>query len=933
MNEPEGTRASLAVSLLKATFESTADGILVVDRQGRTVSANRKFADMWRIPDEILESRDDDRALAYVVNQLADGASFLARVRNLYEHPEEESFDLLAFKDGRVFERSSKPQRLDGVPVGRVWSFRDVTERVRAEEALRESERRYRDLFNLAPVGIYQASPDGRLLTANAALARLLGYSGVRELLDRRTLDAIYGSREDRERALSRSGPVGVGQAIDVVVRRKSGEALWAQVNTHRVTDAEGRTLYVEGFVSDLTARKSAEKLQSIRFAATRALADAWTLEDATGGLVAALARELPAVFGAFWRARADRSGLSCVSVWHDDDDADLAQLARASLDARLSPGTELPGRVASTGATLLYESAAATAFPTPRSHALARAAIGAGCAFPVIEGGEVLGVVELLARGDARPAPEVVQLLTELGGEAGQYVRRKEMERSQHELEERYRVLFERNLAGVYRSTESGRLLECNDAFARIFGYTREEALALPNAHSFYAAPGEREAFLERLRAAGALHNLEACYARRDGTPVWVLENVTFRRGEGEEGIVEGTVIDVTDRKRLEAEVRQAQKMEAIGRLAGGIAHDFNNLLTAILGFSDLALAEADPGSTLETTLAEIRRAGERAAELTRQLLAFGRRQMLAPVVLDLNATVRGREKMLARLIGAEVAVALELADDIGRVRADPAQIEQVVMNLVVNARDAMPEGGHLVIETRAAELDGDAAPGLTLAPGRYVVLSVSDTGVGIDMETRAHLFEPFFTTKERGRGTGLGLPTVYGIVRQSGGAVRVASEPGRGARFEVWLPRVDEVAAPRRPSGPEVPLSGSETVLLVENEDAVRAFVRQSLEGVGYRVLEARHGAEALAMLESFGAAVRLVVTDVVMPVMGGRDLGRRLGATKPYLPVLYISGFADEALLEAGEDAGRAFLGKPFTKEQLLKKVRALLDSTPG
>jgi CheY-like chemotaxis protein len=346
--------------------------------------------------------------------------------------------------------------------------------------------------------------------------------------------------------------------------------------------------------------------------------------------------------------------------------------------------------------------------------------------------------------------------------------------------------------------------------------------------------------------------------------------------------------------------------------------------------------LHEVPKEGAIHANVSEIRRAGERAADLTRQLLAFGRRQMLAPVALDLNAAVLGMEKMLRRLIGADVEFEVRLAPRLGSVRVDPGQVEQVVVNLVVNARDAMPEGGRLVVETADEELDEDDSKEHAVAPGSYVRLSVTDTGIGMDASTRAHIFEPFFTTKERGRGTGLGLPTVYGIVKQSGGTIRVFSEAGRGTSFDVYLPRVDEPARTgAHDAGAPRDLSGTETVLLVENEASVRTFARQALERAGYRVLEAENGSEALAVLERH-PAVALVVTDVVMPVMGGRDLGRRLSTALPALPVLYISGFTDGTLFPDGApEPSTAFLGKPFSRDLLLRSVRELLDrgAQPG
>ena len=370
---------------------------------------------------------------------------------------------------------------------------------------------------------------------------------------------------------------------------------------------------------------------------------------------------------------------------------------------------------------------------------------------------------------------------------EARERMNRTDAEEGLRASEGRYRRLFERNLAGVFRSTLDGRILDCNEALAHIFGYERPEELMGRPAADLYIDPAQRGVFLDRIRAERTLIGFETTLRKKDGSPVSILENVTLLGPEtGESGTLEGTMIDITERKRLEEQFRQAQKMEAIGRLAGGVAHDFNNILTAILGYSDLLGASLSASNPLREEVEEIRKAAERAAALTRQLLAFGRRQVLILEVLDLNLLVREMERMLRRVIGEDIEIRTRYDPELGRVRADRGQLEQVLINLIINARDAMPSGGTITIETGNAELDGHHLPA--------VMLAVGDTGCGMDAETRAHIFEPFYTTKEKGKGTGLGLATVYGIVEQSGGHVRVSSEPGRGATFRVFLPRIGE-------------------------------------------------------------------------------------------------------------------------------------------
>ena len=389
----------------------------------------------------------------------------------------------------------------------------------------------------------------------------------------------------------------------------------------------------------------------------------------------------------------------------------------------------------------------------------------------------------------------------------------------------------------------------------------------------------------------------------------------------------------DVTQRRVLEVQLRLSQRMEAVGRLAGGIAHDFNNLLTGIIGYAQLLLGQVEEDSPAGRDLAQVRELADRAATLTRQLLAFSRRQILEPIVLNINTLVENITRMLQRIIGEDIDLQLAVAPDLGNVRADPAQVEQVLMNLAVNARDAMPNGGKLTIETANVVLDQEYANGhIAVTPGPHVMLAVSDTGHGMDEETQQHVFEPFFTTKEAGEGTGLGLATVYGIVKQHGGNIWVYSEPGEGTTFKVYLPRVEEEAEALPSGGPEGnPARGTETILVVEDERMVRDLVKRVLEGRGYTVLTAASPGEAEQVLDCHREEIALLLTDVVLPERSGRELYETLAESRPSLKVLYISGYTGNAISHRGVlEAGTAFLQKPFTPDALAGKVREVLDA---
>jgi PAS domain S-box-containing protein len=505
--------------------------------------------------------------------------------------------------------------------------------------------------------------------------------------------------------------------------------------------------------------------------------------------------------------------------------------------------------------------------------------------------------------------------------------------ERALTESEMQYRVLFESNPNPLLAyDLDTLGLLAVNEAAVRQYGYTREEFLAmtLQDIHLPQDVPAPRD--LVARNEAGLRNRGEWRHRRKDGTiiDVEITRNTLTLAGRP---AALAMAHDVTKRKSVETQLLQAQKMEAVGRLAGGIAHDFNNLLTVILGSSDLLLEGLRVDHQSRADLEDIHKAGQRAAALTRQLLAFSRQQVLTPQVLDLNALIADLEKMLRRLIGEDIEFRTVLAADLGAVRADPGQLEQVIMNLAVNARDAMPHGGKLTIETVNADLDDAYAQAhVPLVSGRYAMLAVSDTGIGMDTQVKAHIFEPFFTTKEKGKGTGLGLATVYGIVKQTDGYIWVYSEPGQGTSFKIYLPRVAAAAEPPAPK-PLAPasLAGSETVLLAEDEAAVRNFTRRVLAAHGYTVLTAADGQEALHLAERHAGPIHLLLTDVVMPNMGGRELAERLVAARHEMKVLYLSGYTDDAIVHHGVlEPGIAFLQKPFTLQGLARKLREVLDA---
>ncbi len=510
----------------------------------------------------------------------------------------------------------------------------------------------------------------------------------------------------------------------------------------------------------------------------------------------------------------------------------------------------------------------------------------------------------------------------------------RRTAEAALRESEERYRTLVEGVRDIIFALSPEGTIASLNPAFETIAGWRREEWVGRPFERLVH--PEDLPLALELLGRVvrGELRPASQFRVQTAKGDYRVGEfSATPQLHEGRLVGILGIGRDVTERVQLEQQLRQAQKMEAVGRLAGGIAHDFNNILTAITGYADLLLEDLAATDPRRQDADEIHKAADRAAGLTRQLLAFSRQQVLQPTVLEVNKLVSDLEKMLRRLLGEDVELSTRLAPTTGRVKADPGQLEQVVMNLAVNARDAMPSGGKLTLETANVDLDeAYAADHYPARAGPFVMLAVSDTGIGMSEETQAHMFEPFFTTKEKGKGTGLGLATVYGIIKQSGGFIWVYSEVGHGTTFKLYLPRVEELAERAAAPAPARtrPARGTETVLVVEDEAPVRNVARQVLERHGYSVLEAPSAEAALDIATRYSGTIHLLLTDVVMPGLNGRELASRLADLRPDARVIFMSGYTDDAVTRHGVlEPGSAYVQKPFTPDAIARKVREVLD----
>jgi two-component system cell cycle sensor histidine kinase/response regulator CckA len=513
--------------------------------------------------------------------------------------------------------------------------------------------------------------------------------------------------------------------------------------------------------------------------------------------------------------------------------------------------------------------------------------------------------------------------------------IEHKRYEEALRRSEARSRSLILSAAFGICRCTLGGRFLDVNPALITMLGHgSVEDLLQLNVRREVFVNPKELDRLAEDYRYAGSLNGVEVQWKRKDGRVIIVRLSGCAASSTDEPGevVLELIAEDITDRRQLEEQLRQAQKMDAVGRLAGGVAHDFNNLLMVINGYTEVLLEQLEKASPMHHKVQSIQQAADRAATLTRQLLAFSRKQLLELKVIDVNTVIGDMERLLRPLIGENIELVTRLSTQTGHTRADAGQLEQVIMNLVVNAKDAMPEGGKLTVQSSDVTVRQNFSAHRFIQPGRYAVISVADTGHGMDTETQSRIFEPFFTTKEKGKGTGLGLSTVYGIVKQSSGYVFAESELGAGTTFYVYLPRVKESAEELSPAQSQPnDAGGCETVLLVEDEESVRELVRLTLASRGYQVLEAENGESGLRIAESFKEHIDILITDVVMPGIGGRELARKLLLLRPAISVLYLSGYTEDAVVTRGALGPRtAFLQKPFTLQNLAKKVREVLHS---
>ena len=756
----EDLRQSL--SLQQATLESTADGILVVSSNGRLVSFNRRFAEMWRLPKDILASGNDQQMLEFVLDQLKDPGAFMDKVQQLYDHPETESFDMLQFQDGRVFERYSKPQRIDEEPVGRVWSFRDDTERWRAEESCQTGAMRLSRAEEVANFGNWEIHLDKNIVIGSDGAKRIYGLEGsewplsyirafplpeYRTMLDNALIDLIEHDKPYN---------------VEFKMRRLSDGRI---IDIQSLAEYDPKNRIVFGVVQDVTERtRSAEALRK---------------------------------------------------------------------------------------------------------------------------------------------------------------------------SEEKYRTLFEESKDVIFVSTPDGRYLDMNPAGLELFGYSsKDELLSIDISQDVYVNPQDRKKLQQILEEKGFVKDYEMELKRRDGKKLTFITAATAVKDESGRVIeYRGSRRDITEHKKLEQQLLQAQKMEAVGQLAGGVAHDFNNILSAIIGYGYLLKEKMDADDPLRADVEQILESANRAAEVTRNLLAFSRKQIMNVRPVNVKEIITKTEKLLSRLIGEDIEINTVLNDMDIICMADSGQIQQVLLNLATNARDAMPKGGHLTISTEIRQLDDSfmRTYGYGKA-GEYALITVSDNGTGMTQEEMEKIFEPFFTTKETGKGTGLGLAMAYGIIKQHDGYIVVQSKPGEGTTFKIYLPTVklkeevlvDDAAESFQPMG-------TETILVAEDDEALRRLSEIVLTQSGYKVISARDGVEAISKFIDNKESIQLAILDMVMPKKSGKEVYDVIREIRSDIKVLFSSGYTadrlDKALLQT-ENVN--LISKPVSPRNLLRRVREVLDN---
>jgi two-component system cell cycle sensor histidine kinase/response regulator CckA len=905
---------------LQALTENNPSAIVAIDMNRRVQMCNPAFERLFGY--SLFEIRG--RALESLVTIPGREDETLALLKEIKRDGILRSVCKRRRRDGSVID-----VRITGVPLvvngeqqGSFGIYEDITARSRAERAQRRAEVRYQRIFENAIEGLFESTPAGKFLTVNPAMARIAGYSSPAEMIAGiydigRQMYADPAIREVVKRQLQEKNEL---NGFECQMLRKGGSIIWVSLNVRALRDSKGRIVSHDGTAEDITHRKVAELRRQVRMEIIHAIGATENLDDLLREIHYVISKSIDAE-NCFVALYDQAYGTFNFPFFRDKFDPAPApqELGRGCAEYVFRTGE--PQMISPKRLGELVAAGEVQLEGTP-----SRSWLGV----PLRTPSETIGVlvVQSYERENAYTQHDL-EFLASVAGQIAFAIDRKRAEARIRESEARLRVLIEQLPAVVWSVDTHLRFTSSLGAGLARLGLKPDQVVGMLLSDYFETNdPTFLPIAAHRRAVAGEPVTFQVDW--KEGSYACHVEPLRDTSGE-----VRGAIcmaLDVTDRKRLEEQFRQAQKMEAVGRLAGGIAHDFNNLLMVIQGYADLMTERVPEGDSMRRSAEQIQNAARRASSLTQQLLAFSRKQMLAPKILNIHSVVGDMEKILRRLIGEDVELQTSTEPDLWLVKADRSQIEQVIMNLAVNARDAMPRGGRLMIETSNVVLgESSSQPPTVLNAGEYVMLAVTDNGSGIDTATQAHIFEPFFTTKEKGKGTGLGLATVYGIVKQSGGYIWVYSEPGRGTTFKIYLPKIEEEVPGEsfdRRGFSELP-RGSEVILLVEDEKGVRELARQYLEMNGYTVLEAEDGYTALELSAMHAGPIHLLLTDVVMPGISGREVADRISTQRAGIKVLFMSGYTDQAVVHHGIlETDAVLLQKPFNMASLASKLREVL-----
>jgi PAS domain S-box-containing protein len=777
-------------------------------------------------------------------------------------------------------------------------------------------------LVECAPEAITILDPSHRVMRINSEFTRMFGFT-MEEVMGKPLAELIVPTERIAESDwIEEAVENGQKVALETKRQRKEGTLLDVSVSCAPVL-VGSKQVGICVLYRDIEEHKRAQVLSSALYRIAERTRSASHLQ----GFYASIHNIVGELMNArnFYVALYD-SATQMLSFPHFVDELDSAPASR-----RLGRG--LTEYVLRTGEALLATPAVFEELQSRGEVELLGSPSVDWMGVPLRAGDQTFGVLVVQSyHDDVRFGERDKEILTFVSQQLASAIDHKRHEEALRHSEARYRSLVQSAVYGIYRASVDGRFLDVNPALIHMLGYeSAEDVVRLDPQQDVFLEPTAHAHLMQEFQRTGKLDSAEVRWKKKDGTAITVrLSGRSADAVDNCDAILEIIAEDVTERRALEDQFRQAQKMEAVGRLAGGVAHDFNNLLMVVSGYTEVLIEELNESDPLLSKVQAIQQAADRATTLTRQLLAFSRKQLLELKVVDVNAIVADMERLLRPLIGENIDLTTKLTPNLGHTRADAGQLEQVIMNLVVNAKDAMPDGGRIVIQTSEEELDTVRREHSLIQPGSYILLSVSDTGAGMDKETQSRIFEPFFTTKEKGKGTGLGLSTVYGIVKQSGGYIFAHSESGIGTTFRIYLPKVlDPAGQPGVAKQPQVATGGSETVLLVEDEESVRELVRETLKSKGYSVMEAPDGIQGMKVAESFNGKIDILITDVAMPGMSGHELAKRVAASRPGIKILFLSGYTEDAIIHEGVlDPGTAFLQKPFTLQALARKVREVL-----